>query len=215
MLDFYRIGSTRLATTPFPWYAIDNVFEDHSIADQLRREFPIQNFTHIASQRSDKSYSMRGRVASIEDELDFSPLWRTFMTTLRSELYWDAIRKIMGNCANELFNRELSQEISLWRYSFGDGLAPHLDKEEKVITQIFYFCEPEWSASSGGCLEILAEPVAGKRIALIEPKLGHAVTLVRTERSWHSVTPQNRKDTERLSVQVVFHNNQLRYSKAL
>jgi Rps23 Pro-64 3,4-dihydroxylase Tpa1-like proline 4-hydroxylase len=58
----------------------------------------------------------------------------------------------------------------------------------KIVTQVFYFnvgWDPDW----GGCLRILGSREPEDLIAELPPRLGSSSILVRSDSSWHSVTP--------------------------
>jgi len=81
-------------------------------------------------------------------------------------------------------------------------LGPHVDIPRKLATQVFYF-NPGWDPARGGCLRILAD---GEAVAELAPELGSASLIVRSEVSWHEVTPVAQRVDERLSVTATFQH---------
>lgn len=207
MIKLSLFQEKNLKKHPFLWAVFDNAFCSVAEAEALQREFPICSFSKIVSSRLDKAYS--ARVASIDDAFyqDMPYIWQQLISQLRGAEYSSAVERLTG-----LSLQNLKCELSLWRYVDGDYLSPHLDKPEKIVTQVFYFSSVDWNQTDGGCLEILTDHRPSSVVRKIEPRLGRIVTLVRSNNSWHAVSRCQRCDKVRLSLQVVFANNGLRYS---
>ena len=56
------------------------------------------------------------------------------------------------------------------------------------MVQMFYFNQ-EWDSNWGGCLRILKDDNADSVFQEIPPLLNTSVILVRSDNSWHTVTP--------------------------
>lgn len=79
-------------------------------------------------------------------------------------------------------------EASVWRWGPGAQLGPHLDLPSKMVTQVFYFTVG-WDAAWGGCLRVLRSHDPGSTVEELVPRLGSSSVIVRSDRSWHSVSP--------------------------
>ena len=76
--------------------------------------------------------------------------------------------------------------VNLWEYRCGDWLAPHVDKPDKLVTQIFYLTE-HWSDGDGGRLLVLADSDLRSLVHALPPRFGSSVVIVRSDNSWHAV----------------------------
>lgn len=208
-ISLARLKVARLERKPFDWACIEETFESPDEGLRLMQQFPDRDFSHLESNVVGKQYSMRGLSATSEMN-GLTHAWRQFLRSLEKSRYRRTLGALTGI---ELGN--LRQEITLWRYSRGDFLGPHTDKEDKIVTHIVYFSDPDWTSEDGGCLDILATADSNSVIRRIAPVCGRSVVLVRSDQSWHAVTPQVRSVGDRLAVQVVFHRPGLSYSREL
>jgi Rps23 Pro-64 3,4-dihydroxylase Tpa1-like proline 4-hydroxylase len=76
--------------------------------------------------------------------------------------------------------------LDVWEYRTGDWRAPHVDKADKLVTQIFYFTG-RWTDEDGGRLLILRTNDALEPVHALPPVLGSSAILLRFETSWHAV----------------------------
>ena len=208
-ISLTRLAAAKVEREPFEWVYVEETFDSFDACRRLMRGFPDSEFRHLDSRSEGKQYSMSGRSATSAID-GLTEEWRGLLCSLEAESYRRALGTLLG-----IDLSDLREEITLWRYCAGDYLGPHTDKEDKIVTHIFYFSEPDWSAAHGGCLDILAgeEPTAVVR--RIVPICGRSVVLVRSDRSWHAVTPQTRPGYDRRAMQVVFHRAGLSYSRDL
>jgi Rps23 Pro-64 3,4-dihydroxylase Tpa1-like proline 4-hydroxylase len=207
MLKLWYFQSENLEKQPFSWAIFDNVFCDLEETKALQREFPITRFTTIISTRLDKTYSAQAAPIDSKNLEGMSHTWKRLVLLLQGAEYCSAVERLTG-----LSLENLKRELTLWRYTSGDHLSPHLDKPQKVVTQIFYFSSTDWGEHDGGCLEILADERPNSVVRRIEPRLGRLVTLVRSDGSWHAVSLHKRGTEPRLCLQVVFTDEGLSYT---
>jgi hypothetical protein len=93
----------------------------------------------------------------------------------------------------------------VWRWPNSAHLGPHLDMRQKIATHIFYL-NAGWNTWWGGCLRILNSKDEEDVVAEIPPRIGNASILVRSDRSWHTVTPVTAAPVPRRSLIVTwFH----------
>jgi Rps23 Pro-64 3,4-dihydroxylase Tpa1-like proline 4-hydroxylase len=93
--------------------------------------------------------------------------------------------------------------LTVWEYRGGDFLAPHVDKEEKVLTQIVYLGE-HWADGDGGRLLVQRTPDPDDVVARLSPSLGATAVLVRSDDSWHSVESPRPGAAPRRSLNVTY-----------
>lgn len=109
----------------------------------------------------------------------------------------------------QLTGRDLSSvpmEAYVCHFGPGAWLGPHVDLKEKICTHVFYFNEA-WDPDNGGCLEILASRDMTDVVARMAPIVGNSTVVVRSDRSWHSVSRvTNGCRTSRRSMNVIFYH---------
>jgi Rps23 Pro-64 3,4-dihydroxylase Tpa1-like proline 4-hydroxylase len=59
--------------------------------------------------------------------------------------------------------------------------------KDKIVTHVFYF-NKFWRKDDGGCLSILRSSDMFDEFASVSPIIGSSVVLLRSEKSWHSVS---------------------------
>ena len=205
ILKLNRIEQVKIATEPYKWAFIDQLFSIEQAA-LLSASFPRDKFKRLKGSDGEKGYEYMSRslihmgasVPSYPEGL--SPTWRALADELLSPEYRSALSRFTGeDLASALL------EVNVLHYGPGSWLGPHLDLTEKMITHVLYFNET-WDAENGGCLNILRSADQTDVVAEILPVVGNSVLLVRSNRSWHSVSPVVRDcRTSRCSVNVIFH----------
>jgi hypothetical protein len=149
----------------------------------------------------DAAKSYRFATARLDDarpEALPSDEWRRVTEAICGPQYRAALSKLTGV---ELDG--MPHTLSVWEYRNGDWLAPHLDKPEKAVTQIFYFTDA-WRDGDGGRLLILADEQASSVRHALPPALGSSAVLVRSEDSWHAVEAPTRPTAPRRSLTLTF-----------
>ena len=205
MLKVERLEEMTLQTDPFEWAFIDQLFTP-SDAAVLAASFPRDKFKTVAGHDKEKSYRYVSRslihmgadIPSYPDGL--SPAWLEFANDLISPRYRAAISR--------LARRDLSKtlmEVNVIHYPSGAWLGPHLDLREKLATHVFYF-NAAWKKEDGGCLNILRSSDPADTVAHILPIVGNSGLIVRSDRSWHTVTRVvDSCHLSRRSMNVIFH----------
>jgi 2OG-Fe(II) oxygenase superfamily len=194
-----------METDPYQWAFVDRLFSTEDAA-QLAATFPRDRFEEVAGDDGEKSYEYMARSlihmgAAVPSHAEgLSPTWRALAEDLLSAEYRSALTGIVG--------RDLSSalmEINVIDYGPGARLGPHVDLKEKMVSHILYFNET-WNPQHGGCLNILRSSDPADVFAEILPVVGNSVILVRSDRSWHSVSRVAQDcRTSRRSINVVFH----------
>lgn len=128
-----------------------------------------------------------------------NPIWIELSQTLLCEKYHDLISKHLNlNLKNAKIN------VGLYKFKPGDWVAPHIDNEDKILTQIFYFND-YWSMDWGGHFKLLtSNDIEGESFS-VPPFSNFSVMLVRNDKAWHMVTPvESIAQQPRLSMQLEF-----------
>jgi hypothetical protein len=205
MLALDRMRSASLHDSPYRWGVVDGLLEP---ADQhaLFDTYPVEPFATIRGYDGEKGYEYEARclvamggVAPWRPDLLSEP-WFRVATDLCSRPYRDAVSAITGVALDDLV-----MEANVFHYGPGAWLGPHVDLPEKVLTQVLYF-NLEWEPRDGGCLRVLRSGDDSDVIAEIPPLAGTSSLLVRSDVSWHAVTPVAPTCAEtRRSVTVTFY----------
>jgi SM-20-related protein len=189
VLDLHALTSTSLETEPFQWSRVAAAIPHHD-AEELVTTFPDDGFWEITGNDGEKSFTYAARPLVTLGARRPAPVgklasaWESVAAVLVSDAYRGALSEHLGRSLDGA-----SMEASIWRWDADAHLGPHLDLPSKIVTQVFYFNDLGWDPSWGGCLRILRSRDADDAHAEIPPALGSASVLVRSECSWHSVTP--------------------------
>ena len=98
-------------------------------------------------------------------------------------------------------------DIGLRRYNLGHAHFPHTDEPNKVLTHLLFFNQ-QWSVDWGGCLRILRNSRPESVFQDILPLDRTSVVIIRSDNSWHMVTPLTCPESEcRLALRVAFFRN--------
>jgi hypothetical protein len=205
MLDLQRIAAQKMETTPYQWVFVDRLFSTTDAA-RLAASFPEDKFKKVAGDDGEKSFEYQSRslvhmgAASPSDIEGLSPAWRELAADLLSPEYRSALKRISGL---ELTSKPL--EVNVIRYGPGAFLGPHVDIKAKVMTHVLYF-NAAWNAQHGGAINILRSADPADVVARIPPMVGGSVLLVRSRKSWHSVSRVTEDcRISRHSINVIFH----------
>ncbi|WP_236792399.1 2OG-Fe(II) oxygenase [Amycolatopsis sp. GM8] len=149
---------------------------------RLSRAFGKISLTDCEERERQKTYRFGTADLDPESVAD-DPDWAAFAMALNGSAYRRAMTELTG-----IPLADASLSLAVWEYREGDWLAPHVDKPDKVVTQIFYFTE-SWSESDRGRLLVLDRPDVSHPRLVLAPALGSSAVLVRSESSWHAVEP--------------------------
>jgi Rps23 Pro-64 3,4-dihydroxylase Tpa1-like proline 4-hydroxylase len=205
MLNIDRIATHALQTEPFRWAMVDQLFA-HADAAALADTFPRDHFKKVMGYDGEKGYEYAARSLvhmgatqpSFADALSDS--WRRLAEDLLSAEYRAALTRLTGTDLTRA-----PMEINVVHYGAGAWLGPHLDLREKIVTQVFYF-NTSWNVDDGGCLNILRSSTPTDIAATIAPIVGNSVVLVRSDKSWHTVSRvASHCRGSRRSMNVIFH----------
>lgn len=205
MINLDRISSHTMQSRPFAWAEIDRLFS-YQDAAALASSYPLDGFKTVTGYGGEKNYEYEARslvhmgasVPTAPEEL--STAWAALAQTLCSAPYRQAMSKLTG-----LDLMAVPLEVNIFHYGPGSCLGPHRDLSDKLVTHVLYF-NTEWNSADGGCLNILnsADPADLKKA--VQPLVGNSAVLVRSEASWHAVTPVVRHSSiSRRSLTATFY----------
>ncbi len=205
ILDIDELQHFPLHRQPFQWGATHGLMRMED-ALALEADFPSEGY--IVNERlhgSDKTYriAINTLLAPGDSEtkagVTLSPHWQRIVDELRSDRYRQTMSALSGiNLDDALL------EIVLNQYDRAYWLAPHTDKFPKLVTQLFYFGD-HWDARWGGNLQILLSEQPDSVIYEVTPCTGASTIIVRSDNSWHAVTPvEAQAPTQRKSLQITF-----------
>lgn len=204
MIDFDALASTPLREEPFHWALVGQAL-DPARAPELIDTFPTEDFWRIAGHDGQKSYFYSARplvILGAERPANLSPLspaWQELAEDLVSPRYREALGNVVGKPLDGAI-----MEATIWRWGHDAHLGPHLDMREKLVTQVFYL-NGGWNPWWGGCLRILNSRDEEDVAEEIEPLLGRASVVVRSDSSWHAVTSVSGAPVPRRSLIITWH----------
>ena len=188
MIDFEALASTGLNETPYEWSLVERAL-DSDRAPALIDTFPAEDFWKIAGHDGEKSYTYSARplvILGAHRGANLAPLsdpWEEIVDDLLSPRY----REALGEAIRQPLDGAL-MEAAIWRWGHDAHLGPHLDMREKLVTHIFYL-NAGWNPWWGGCLRILRSQDDEDVASEIQPLLGSSSIVVRSDKSWHAVSP--------------------------
>ena len=205
MLDIHRIETAELQRTPFAWAQIDRLYGQQDAAE-LAATYPHDHFKVVSGYGGEKDYEYQARALRPlgSEEIAFhdslSPAWQRLARALGSAPYRQALSRLTGVDLSSA-----PMEVNVFHYGPGANLGAHPDLSDKLVTHILYFNE-QWDPRDGGCLSILRSNDASDVSAVVVPQVGNSAVLVRSDDSWHAVSPVvDGCATSRRSVTVTFY----------
>ena len=191
------VRSARMTSTPWAHAYLSETWPP-GVARNLSRSFGGFELTRCERTEHEKSYRFGTAELGTPGTKLPSPEWSSVVDVLCGTEYRDAVSELTGvSLAASRFT------LSVWEYGTGDWLAPHVDKPDKIVTQIFYLTE-DWQDSDAGRLLILENADVSSVVHALPPCLGASAILVRSERSWHAVEPPARPGGRRRSITATF-----------
>ena len=205
MLDLTQIKQQAMQTEPYRWAFLNGLFSTADAAP-LAITFPRDRFKTVTGFDGEKSYRYRSRslvhmgATSPTHPESLSPAWQQLAADLLSPKYRLAVERISG-----LTLTQSPMEVNVFHYGPGSWLGPHLDLKAKMMTHVLYFNE-NWHHKDGGNLAILRSSDPADIVAEVLPVVGNSALLVRSDRSWHTVSRVAEDcHTSRRSMNVIFH----------
>lgn len=202
MIDLDALVHNGMAEDPWRWALVPRTFAGP--VEELVRTFPVDGFSFSSRDGDDKAYAMSSRpaiVAGVRSPGRLPAAWATFLHQVGGAAYRDALQTLTGV---DLSDAVL--DVTFWSYGPGCWLSAHPDKEDKLVSQVFYMNE-RWDPGWGGWLGILRSAQDEQPVHRVVPVAGTSVVIVRSDRSWHMVAPVRGVPEVRRSVQIVFRRS--------
>jgi hypothetical protein len=188
MIDWARFAQQSLETQPYRWAVIGGLYSPEDAA-ALAKTFPRDHFRRLFDYGGEKDFEYESReligmgASTISREDRLSHAWRALARDLLSREYRMAMSALVG-----MDLAEAPLEVNVFHYPAGGSLGPHPDLSDKIVTHVLYFNE-SWNDADGGCLTILGSSDAADVVTTVSPIVGNSAILVRSDNSWHAVTP--------------------------
>ncbi len=188
MIDLERIKAQRLETEPYQWAAVDRLFSEGDAA-ALARTFPTDSFKRLYEYGGKKDFEFHSRelvgmgATTVSRPGSLSRAWRELASDLLSPGYREAMSSRTG-----IDLSTVPLEVNVFHYPPGSVHGAHPDLRDKIVTHVLYFNET-WDDTEGGCLAILRSSDASDIFRTVSPRVGNSAVLVRSDGSWHAVTP--------------------------
>jgi Rps23 Pro-64 3,4-dihydroxylase Tpa1-like proline 4-hydroxylase len=195
-----RVRSARLITTPWSFSYLEEALP-LDLATRLSRLFGELDL--VASERQEGQKTYRFLTATFDATSRVSDAQcMNLLDFLRGDEYRNLMSDLTG-----LALEDCSCTLSVWEYQGGDWLSPHVDKPDKIVTQIFYLTE-RWKDDDGGRLLILTDSNPQSVVHALPPRLGSSAVIVRSEDSWHAVEQVPPGAAPRKSLTVTFRSDE-------
>jgi len=223
MLNLQSIRNSAVQKVPYNWALIQNLLPP-KVNLELATSFPHAEFCLSAGdgygyrwgkmlapsediplmlKSRDHRWRQRMTAGRLTSDLGhLSPTWQQLIKELWTSSYRAALAEMSG-----LDLKDCLMDIGLRRYNLGHAHFPHTDEPNKVLTHLLFFNQ-KWSVDWGGCLRILHNSRPESIFQDILPLDHTSVVIMRSENSWHMVTPLTCPESEcRLALRVAFFQN--------
>lgn len=191
-----QIGSAMIEPYPWPHAHLDRAIPS-DLASDLVACFGSAPMSRCEQTQADKTYRFSTAALTLDSPIP-GGLWREGLKAFGSGAYREALGSLTGV---RLCDADVT--FDLWEYVGGDWLSPHLDKPEKLVTQVIYLT-PGWREGAGGRLLIQERDEPASAVCRIPPRFGNATILVRSDSSWHAVESVGPGSPPRRSLTVTF-----------
>lgn len=186
MINLNRITANRLQTEPYRWAFIDQLFAEPD-AKALAASYPRDHFRRQADYGGEKVFEFLARSLIRKDAISqpegLSEAWRELARDFLSPNYRAAISSLTG-----LDLGDAHLEVNVFHYPPGSSHGAHPDHRDKIVTHVLFF-NNSWNDADGGCLTILGSGNPKDVVRSVSPVVGNSAVLVRSDNSWHAVSP--------------------------
>lgn len=160
---------------------------------KLCKQYPLNGYTRYERSAGEKK-QYRFEILSIKDCNLLSREWRHFISQIISKEYISLLFKLL-----QIDDQPYHINVSFFKFAHGDWVDIHLDNEDKIVTNVFYF-NSVWDINWGGHFNLYDQQ---KNIILSTPPLTNfSVAIKRSDQSYHSVTPLNNPLHHRNTLQL-------------
>ena len=205
VLDLAAIEGATMGDDPYRWARVGPLFTDADAA-ALAAVFPIDDGHERVGGDARRTWRYRVRpLVAMGSRTPAEPTgldrwWRALAEELAGDAYRTAMSRLTGVDLDEL-----DLEVNVFSYAPGAYQDPHPDLPEKLVTHVLWFNDG-WASRDGGCLRILRSADPDDIARELTPDLGWSAVFVRSDRSWHCVSPvAEGAGVDRRSVVATFH----------
>lgn len=202
--DLSKLREAKVINQPFNYAVIDDILSAKQAAALRQGISPEYFYRSKRDSGSDKTYDVANRIlfelnSDRANQVQSLPKqWRDLVEFLKSKAYNRAL--------SDTLKIDLSQchlEITLKQYSQHDYISSHTDRSWVDATHLF-FLNSYWDESWGGMLRFLTDDQVA--FLTVPPLFNQSVAFIRSDNSWHEVTPITHATEKRLALQVAFWN---------
>lgn len=193
MLNLDAIRNGVMEEYPYRWILFDNLIPKPQLEELNntfppikifpQREKPAQRPSIVVYDETLELVSNRTKKRTYYDVNKLSNTWQTLIQELHSPSYRKSLAELTGlNLDNNLIRITLSRVDKIVNH-------PHPDGSKISLTHVFYLSDEDWNIEWGGCLQILLNEQLESVFREIPPRNGNSVILIRSDNSWHNVSP--------------------------
>jgi len=189
-----------VSSEPFTWAVIRGFFAADT-AETLLRTFPRSGFDLAGNGTPSFRFYYRPlvRKGDVHDSVrTLHESWQELAHAMISKAYASRLCELVSVPPAGRW----AIDAGLCVYSANCSLKPHTDRPIRVLTQVTYL-QDRWDPAWGGTLRILHSDRADDVAAEIIPEHNQSVVFVRSDSSWHAVTPVTQVRRRRRS--LIFH----------
>lgn len=173
-------------SSPFPWADFSGSIELVTI-DKLVTELDGLEFRKVSRDSgTDKAYSFDVCTLVKDSQVikeSIPPNWKELVNVFCGENYTNLLRQVF-----EFPDNNVLIDMEVFKYRDNDWIGPHTDRPNRLVTHLYYL-NKSWDAASGGILHLLSGPREDLVAKTIVPEAPTSVAFVRSDDSWHYVTP--------------------------
>lgn len=201
-VNMKSLKENHVSQQPFPWCMYEDLINREQ-QTELVNLYPENGFEQAARLEGSKKNYRFNVLPLIHKNVEgpnyhqLNQAWKVFIQELSNREYLNLLLNSYG-----IKERDYKIDIGLFRFKKGDWVEPHVDHEDKLLTQLFYFNDM-WEDKWGGLLLLQEEKEYDKIFAYFTPSIRHSIAFKRTHNAWHSVTAlTENSQKERLTLQL-------------
>lgn len=202
MINFKAITKGKVTSSPYKWGLVESIWSDEKTARMLVSEFPTEQFNYHLYGAG--FYLKRTLVKFNEKKADHAESLPGSFVKLAEDLVSDKFREAVETFTG-LSLKDHPMEAVLFRTGHFTSYSAHEDSASAIVRMTFYL-NNDWTPRVGGELQILKNKEDKTPVHTVQPKLGTATVILRSDDSWHNISPVDPKFRDsRNTVVVTFY----------
>lgn len=202
MINFKAITKGKFNTSPYKWGVVESIWSDEKTARTLVSEFPTEQFNYHLYGAG--FYLKRTLVKLNGKKAYYAKSLPDSFVKLADDLVSDTFRQAVETFTG-LSLKGHPMEAVLFRTGHFTSYSVHDDNASATVRMTFYL-NNDWTSGAGGELMILKNKEDKTPTNTVQPKLGTAAIIVRSDDSWHNISPVDPKFRDsRNTVVVTFY----------